>query len=128
MFENIAVGQRTAEDVMNSWMNSLGHRANILDANVKSIGISCFYHQGVYYWVQCFGTTGTNKTSYPSDGAKQVTVSATMSKITFSLASNTLTARIGSTASVKVYGVHEDSVYYRAEAITMIKNYIDKVQ
>lgn len=37
--ENIATGQRTAADFMNSWMNSAGHRANILNANFKEIGV-----------------------------------------------------------------------------------------
>lgn len=53
--ENIAWGQKTPEQVMNGWMNSDGHRANILNANFKNIGIG--YYQdinGVNYWVQLF--------------------------------------------------------------------------
>lgn len=37
--ENIAKGQITAEQVMNSWMNSKGHRENILNENYKYIGV-----------------------------------------------------------------------------------------
>ena len=52
--ENIAKGQSTPQIVMNSWMNSAGHRANILDSSFKSIGIG--YLQGTYScWVQLFG-------------------------------------------------------------------------
>ena len=37
--ENVARGQRDAADVMNSWMNSEGHRANILNCGFKAIGV-----------------------------------------------------------------------------------------
>ncbi len=53
--ENIAWGQKTPEQVMNGWMNSDGHRANILNKNYKNIGVG--YYQdanGVNYWVQLF--------------------------------------------------------------------------
>lgn len=48
--ENIAMGQRTPQEVMNAWMNSSGHRANILSANFTQIGVA--YYNG--YWVQEF--------------------------------------------------------------------------
>ena len=65
--ENIASGYRTAEAVVQAWMNSTGHRANILSANSKSIGISCVQVGNRYYWVQCFGTTAATTTSKPAD-------------------------------------------------------------
>lgn len=53
--ENIAAGQQTPEDVMNSWMNSEGHRANILNASYTELGVGIAYG-GSYgiYWVQMF--------------------------------------------------------------------------
>ena len=54
--ENIAAGQTSPQQVMTSWMNSSGHRSNILNASYQSIGIGCFYQDGYLYWVQCFGT------------------------------------------------------------------------
>lgn len=53
--ENIAYGQRTAAEVMDGWMNSQGHRANILNGNYTKIGVG-FYEGpgGVKYWVQLF--------------------------------------------------------------------------
>jgi uncharacterized YkwD family protein len=48
--ENIAKGQRTPQEVMNAWMNSAGHKKNILDPNFTKIGVG--YYQGV--WVQEF--------------------------------------------------------------------------
>ncbi len=48
--ENIAKGQRTPQEVMNAWMNSPGHRANILNPNYNTIGVA--YYKGE--WVQEF--------------------------------------------------------------------------
>ncbi|SDC25490.1 uncharacterized protein, YkwD family [Paenibacillus sp. UNCCL117] len=48
--ENIAKGQRTPEEVMNAWMNSQGHRQNILSPNFTQIGVA--YYNGE--WVQEF--------------------------------------------------------------------------
>ena len=53
--ENIAAGQTNATAVMNSWMNSPGHKENILTASYQSIGIGCTVINGVTYWVQLFG-------------------------------------------------------------------------
>ena len=41
---------------MNDWMNSEGHRANILNSDFEEIGVGCYYENGIYYWVQNFGT------------------------------------------------------------------------
>lgn len=54
--ENIAAGQYTPEAAMNSWMNSSGHRANIMNGSYKSIGIGAVKVSGCFYWVQCFGS------------------------------------------------------------------------
>lgn len=55
--ENIAAGYATPESVMNGWMNSSGHRANILRSTVWEIGVGYFAGSGNYYryWVQDFG-------------------------------------------------------------------------
>ena len=53
--ENIAKGQKTPSDVMNGWMNSPGHRANILNANFTEIGVGFVTDSnGTTYWVQHF--------------------------------------------------------------------------
>lgn len=53
--ENIAYGQRTPQEVMNSWMNSPGHRANILSATYNQIGCGVAKTSGgTYYWTQMF--------------------------------------------------------------------------
>lgn len=57
--ENIAVGASTASDVMSLWMNSPGHKGNILDGDYTSIGVGCVEIDGRTYWVQCFGAKGS---------------------------------------------------------------------
>lgn len=53
--ENIAMGQRSPEQVMNGWMNSKGHRANILSNKFTSIGVGVYKDlNGKYYWTQMF--------------------------------------------------------------------------
>jgi len=53
--ENIAKGQRTPQEVMNSWMNSPGHRANILSRSVTQIGVGAAKDaNGTIYWTQLF--------------------------------------------------------------------------
>ena len=50
--ENIAYGQKSASSVMNAWMNSAGHRANILNASYTKIGVG--YVESGSYWTQHF--------------------------------------------------------------------------
>lgn len=50
--ENIARGQSTPEEVVRAWMNSEGHRANILNGNYTHIGVG--FEQNGNYWTQMF--------------------------------------------------------------------------
>ena len=53
--ENIAYGQSSPAQVMNSWMNSPGHRSNILNGTYTQIGVGLAKNKnGVYYWTQMF--------------------------------------------------------------------------
>jgi uncharacterized protein YkwD len=61
--ENIAAGYVTPQEVVDAWMTSPGHRANILNPNYKEIGVGYFYLAEdtgnvnySYYWTQNFGT------------------------------------------------------------------------
>jgi uncharacterized protein YkwD len=69
--ENIAVGGSTPAGTMRQWMNSPGHKRNILKKGVKSLGVGYYHKPGLrnkwrHYWVQNFsyratsGTTGGN--------------------------------------------------------------------
>ena len=52
--ENIAYGQPTVSAVMTAWMNSPGHRENILRDSFGKVGIGRYKVGGVIYWVQIF--------------------------------------------------------------------------
>ncbi|MHB9858787.1 CAP domain-containing protein [Streptomyces sp. YIM S03343] len=53
--ENIARGQADAAAVMDAWMNSAGHRANILNCDFKTLGVGVHYGSGGPWWTQDFG-------------------------------------------------------------------------
>lgn len=55
--ENIAMSSGAADTparVMNGWMNSSGHRANILSSDFSYIGVGCYHVGNEYYWTQIF--------------------------------------------------------------------------
>lgn len=53
--ENIAYNySSSADDVMEQWMNSSGHKANILNGDMTKMGVGCYESDGRYYWVQIF--------------------------------------------------------------------------
>lgn len=52
--ENIAQGQFTSEEAMEDWLNSEGHRANLLKERYTKTGAACYVENGVHYWVQLF--------------------------------------------------------------------------
>lgn len=52
--ENIAYGYSTPAQVVNGWMNSEGHRKNILSKSFSKIGVGCYSSGGVLYWSQFF--------------------------------------------------------------------------
>lgn len=54
--ENVAMGQPTAAEVMNSWMNSPGHRQNLLNPTFTELGLGLAEAGGRRYWVQVFAT------------------------------------------------------------------------
>ncbi|QQC91610.1 CAP domain-containing protein [Streptomyces alfalfae] len=53
--ENIARGQANARSVMDAWMNSSGHRANILNCDYKTLGVGVHFAPGGPWWTQDFG-------------------------------------------------------------------------
>jgi len=57
--ENVAVGQETPDIVVNGWINSPGHRANILSEDIRYLGVGFYFLEGSqahFHWTQKFGT------------------------------------------------------------------------
>lgn len=63
--ENIAAGHTTAQAVVDAWMSSPGHRANILSNKFGSLGVGCV-SVGKPYWVQLFTDAGTTGQPAPA--------------------------------------------------------------
>jgi hypothetical protein len=103
--ENIAVGQSSPKDVMTQWMNSAGHRANILTSYYNVVGIGCYKVGDYYYWVQCFGTTDSPNNADSSDytdGRKTYTVDVDSANLSLSVSLTKKTISQKSTGKVKV--------------------------
>jgi hypothetical protein len=62
--ENIAQGQQTPADVVEGWMNSEGHRANIMNCDWTSIGVG--YNAEARTWVQVFGAGDDDESAPPA--------------------------------------------------------------
>ena len=84
--ENIAAGQATPEEVVQGWMNSPGHRANILNPNFKDIGVGYYYlanDSGYHsYWTQDFGTLAGSATPAPTTSGSTTPAPATSGSAT----------------------------------------------
>ena len=96
--ENIAAGQADPDEVITGWMNSTGHRKNILEANYTSVGVGCFNYKGINFWVQCFSDitadgsvrTGTaSATAAVSASTDYINMSGKLAENTFSSAGET---------------------------------------
>ena len=132
--ENIAEWQLNPTAVMTSWMNSSGHRGNILNSNWKSIGIGCFNNGNAYYWVQLFSPYDSSNTNIKS-GTKNVTVNVEVPvsdlKVYVNNKSN-IELDVGKEATLKstfeynnqTYTIDNDSVTYSVsdENIAVIEN------
>ncbi len=53
--ENIAEGQKSPREVFGSWMNSPGHRANILNPSYRDVGVAALAGAGGELWVMELG-------------------------------------------------------------------------
>lgn len=81
--ENAAQGHTTPAAAMESWMNSSGHRQNILTKSWKTLGVGCIKYDGRYHWIQCFGTEHSGR-SQSTQANKTVTQATAFSVDKFS--------------------------------------------
>lgn len=77
--ENIAYGYSDPASVMDGWMHSSGHRANILNASFDAVGIGVVSQNGVLYWTQIFTGGAEASEAYqpeikPSEPVQTITV------------------------------------------------------
>lgn len=126
--ENIAAGFETAADVMNGWMNSPGHKANILDEHYyvtkqshhryKTIGIGVFKVDDTYYWCQIFN--GADKKATPTQKkakSETFTVEAQSSNLNLSVNQKKISLKGGESATIEVSNDNE-TFYYTTTPLT----------
>lgn len=75
--ENIAYGQDSPDEVVNAWLNSSGHRTNLMNSTYKSIGVGCFECDGTFYWAQSFGIAKADEVKEPDSGESTYRISLT---------------------------------------------------
>ena len=108
--ENIAAYQTTPTAVMNSWMNSEGHKANILKSDWKSIGIGCAKINNKYYWVQLFSPYESEDEDV-ENGTKSVTTKVEVPLSNFNVSAggkSSLELEVGKEASLKTTFLYND--------------------
>ena len=117
--ENIAAGSATAAGTMDQWMNSTGHRENILRSSFRSIGVGCFRaDNGITYWVQLFGSGQATPATQPADRAASRYVSVKLGEVDPGLQMSLSNPAEGSSleegaeADAVVKGVGTDGAYW----------------
>ena len=101
--ENIAAGYPSAEDVMNGWMNSEGHRANILRPSYTELGVGLAYDEDSdykFHWSQLFGNPYLAPKN-PEDGFTFIAYSDSQTNL-----------KVGSAFNGEVWADHLTDVYY----------------
>lgn len=74
--ENIAYGQSNASTVTTAWLNSEGHRANIMNSDFTSMGVGSFIHNGTRFWVQIFSSYSESSYTDKEGVSKSVVLDA----------------------------------------------------
>lgn len=104
--ENIAVGYRSPADVMKGWMNSPGHRANILNTEYKAIGIGAVKIGDMYWWVQLF--TDQSNTVFTQTGTYKETRSVEIKPSWVNIcASNDNSMMVGGSQKVELCNINK---------------------
>ena len=99
--ENAATGQRTPAEAMESWMNSSGHKANILKSNYTHIGVGCAPDgRGGYHWIQMFIQARDTGSSSSSTGTPKVTMISKTLEVDLNATGTVKATVTGTTASV----------------------------
>ena len=113
--ENISAGLATPADVVQQWMNSRPHRANILDPNLEHIGIG-YYHlpndtgsvNYNHYWTLTFGAGGIPPVPVPNDDTNDTIAQATDTGLSGSGTYN-ISAEIDPQNDVDLFAVQLDA-------------------
>ena len=120
--ENIAAGQTSPSDVMDSWMNSAGHRANILRDGFRKLGVGYYYDSTSnykYHWVQMFAGSLDEKTTVST--SKILTASMTLNgKKVSSKGGDYIEPTTNDKANITINGdAGNDEIYNHGDNVTI---------
>ncbi len=102
--ENIAAGYTTAASVETAWMNSAGHKANIMAADNKCVGIGAFNINGTQFWVQCFGMAESTNAVQPANTARTYSIQTVQRLVDPNFKQSTLNLnKRGATAQFEIW-------------------------
>lgn len=105
--ENIAAGSTTSTHVMELWMNSPGHRTNLLSQRWESVGIGCFCVNGMYYWTQCFSPEiATEPVKIPKNYTSKRVAKVIDEYISFEINNKQISLKKGETTTNKIYTIN----------------------
>ena len=67
--ENLGMGTGSTAEIMRLWMESPGHKENIIYPEFDCIGVSCIEYKGIHYWVQLFSRSASEGAERKANGA-----------------------------------------------------------
>ncbi len=130
--ENIAAGYKSAKDVMTAWMNSPGHKVNIVDDyyyvtkeshhRFMTVGIGAFKVNDIYYWCQLF--SGSQKQADPTQKkavSKTFTVSVKSSNLHLSLEEKKISLDGGKSTTIKINNINKP--FYEVSTLLSAKGF-----
>ena len=103
--ENAAIDY-SATSVMNGWMDSTGHKENILNGGYKSVGIGVFENGGRTYYIQCFSNGAATTTTQPANEDATATVevlTSRLGKTTLNFRYSSYSVKAGNTVKPEIF-------------------------
>lgn len=117
--ENIAAHQSTPSAVMDSWINSAGHYANIMGTNFTSIGVGCFQSSnGRFYWTQAFDSSPASPIARPANRADTLSVDMLKSNLSLSAKTPSVSIHCGDTTTISLSSVNAGWTYAHFAPLT----------
>lgn len=106
--ENIANIYTSPDGVMDGWVNSSKHYANIMTTKSKSMGVGVVVHNGVYYWVQMFSSATATTITTPENTTKQFSINLGSNTYTLNLSIGSKIYRTDN-KDIQIIGKNSDS-------------------
>lgn len=109
--ENVAAGQKTAEEVMKDFIESPGHYANIISETATNVGVGCFYQDGYVFWAQFFGNREGTEVTLSGKKTATATIPAKEDYLDLYLYGEEEIDEIGQSVQLRVTGTNLGFTY-----------------